>query len=606
MKSIIGKAAAAALTTAVCLSGVDVLAYEYNVTPSAIRPRWSGAKAGEWTFDREAAFANAKRDGKYTLVLFTGSWWCPFCQTIESKVLTSSAWANYVAENGYYLVECDYPYRYPVPEGQESKGTSPLGDGWGFQCWLYDAGYLAENGLTADDGLAAIQEMYDYQDEMALPDSTSNVISRYGGGTMDLHRIAYATIVVFRPDGTEAGRVAFPWNKASAVSDEEAINYEIGSLEIVKNSSDSSFCTDPTAGGLQGTAATQYLGWLSDDKTGEIAGTVTIKAGKANKKTGISKLTATFVPQNGTKVKLTGVADTPSTNKVFLLTKNGSPANAGIKLGANGLVGYYNAPDGKSYAIQGARNVFTAKDADAKARAAALSTGFWTLALTNAVEDVAFARGSGALSVAVKAKGKAKVSGWLGDGTKVNVSATGIMGDDGLLAVPVVAPLYSKRGGISFLLKFKGGQLVAVEGLSAWKSAGKDEFSVRCGVRFVQASGAGALPDALGFKLPSLNLPDYGIANEELFAEFDTASGKWKGTGASDVTQAPFSFALSYTAKTGLVKGTLTIAPPTGKKVKATVNAVIVNGYGYGTAVFKGIGSWRIRFASTCGGDDGC
>ena len=39
---------------------------------------------------------------------------------------------------------------------------------------------------------------------------------------------------------------------------------------------------------------------------------------------------------------------------------------------------------------------------------------------------------------------------------------------------------------------------------------------------------------------------------------------------------------------------------------KATVNAVIVNGIGYGTAVFKGIGTWRVRFSSSCGGDDGC
>ena len=178
MAGIIKNTAVVALTTALCLSGADALAYEYNVTPSAIRPRWSGAKAGEWTFDREAAFANAKRDGKYTIVMFTGSWWCPYCQTCEAKVLTSKAWADYVAENGYYLVECDYPYRFPVPEGQEWKGTSPLGDGWGFQCWLYDAGYLAENGLTADEGLAAIQDMYDYQDAMAL---IANLIGDFPG-----------------------------------------------------------------------------------------------------------------------------------------------------------------------------------------------------------------------------------------------------------------------------------------------------------------------------------------------------------------------------------------------------------------------------------------
>ena len=150
----------------------------------------------------------------------------------------------------------------------------------------------------------------------------------------------------------------------------------IGNLEIAKNWGGYSFCDNPAEGGFLGTAAAQYLGWLSDGETGEIAGTVTVKAGKANKKSGLSKLTATFVPRNGSKVKLTGVADTPSTNKVFQLAKKGLAASAGVVLGANGLVGYYNAPDGKSYSIQGARDVFSAKDADAKARAAALSTGF--------------------------------------------------------------------------------------------------------------------------------------------------------------------------------------------------------------------------------------
>ena len=606
MTGIIKNTAVVALTTALCLSGADALAYEYNVTPSAIRPRWSGAKAGEWTFDREAAFANAKRDGKYTIVMFTGSWWCPYCQTCEAKVLTSKAWADYVAENGYYLVECDYPYRFPVPEGQEWKGTSPLGDGWGFQCWLYDADYLAENGLTADEGLAAIQDMYDYQDAMALPGSVVNVISRLGGGTMELHKISYLTMLVFRPDGTLIGRVPFPWYSASAVSDEEAINFMIGNLEIAKNWGGYSFCDNPAEGGFLGTAAAQYLGWLSDGETGEIAGTVTVKAGKANKKSGLSKLTATFVPRNGSKVKLTGVADTPSTNKVFQLTKKGLAASAGVGLGANGLVGYYNAPDGKSYSIQGARDVFSAKDADAKARAAALSTGFWTLALTNAVEDVAFARGSGALSVAVKSKGKAKVTGWLGDGTKVKVSATGIMGDNGLCAVPVSASLYSKKGGISFLLKLKDGQLVGVEGLSEWKAAGKNSFSVRCGARFARNQGVGELPDVFELEIPSLVLPDSGIVNEGLFADVPPVAAKWKGVGLSEDTQSPFAFSFSYAAKTGLVSGSLTIEPPVGKKLKATVNAVIVNGVGYGTAVFKGIGTWRVRFSSSCGGDDGC
>ena len=366
-----------AFTAIVSFAAFCATAFEYNVTRPAIRPRWSGAEVGEWTMDRETAFAKAKADLAYTIVLFTGAWWCPICQTCEAKVLTSQAWADYVAKIGYYLVECDYPYRFPVPAGQEWKGTSPLGDGWGFTCWLYDADYLAKNGLTAEEGLAAIQKMYDYQDALALPGSTIDVIGRLGGGTMDLHKIPYPSMILFRSDGSEVGRVQFPraWYQMSAVSDEEAIDFMIGGLEALRNEDGGGLFENPTEGGLLGTVATQYQGWIADD-TGNVAGTVALKAAKANRRTGLSKLTATITMRSGAKVKLAGEAETPSTNKVFMLAKAGSAATASVKLGAEGLVGYYKDSDGKSYAIQGGRNVFSARDEKAKARAATLVKGY--------------------------------------------------------------------------------------------------------------------------------------------------------------------------------------------------------------------------------------
>ena len=152
-KKSMNKAVKSTFAAMVSFATICATAFEYNVTRPALRPRWSGAEVGEWTMDRETAFSKAKADSAYTIVLFTGSWWCPICQTCEAKVLTSQAWADYVANVGYYLVECDYPYRFPVPAGQEWKGTSPLGDGWGFTCWLYDADYLAQSGLTAEEVL---------------------------------------------------------------------------------------------------------------------------------------------------------------------------------------------------------------------------------------------------------------------------------------------------------------------------------------------------------------------------------------------------------------------------------------------------------------------
>ena len=75
-----------AFSATVSFAAICATAFEYNVTRPAICPRWSGAEVGEWTMDRETAFAKAKAEIAYTIVLFTGSWWCPYCETLEAKV----------------------------------------------------------------------------------------------------------------------------------------------------------------------------------------------------------------------------------------------------------------------------------------------------------------------------------------------------------------------------------------------------------------------------------------------------------------------------------------------------------------------------------------
>ena len=168
------------LLTAATMFTFNADAYEYDVRmpSSAARPRWSGAKVGEWTMDYQTAFAQAKAEGKNVILFTTGSWWCPLCEAFEEKVLGSTAWRNYVQDNGFYLVMLDFPYRGEVTEDQLWKSKYPeYGNGWGFQCWLYDEDYLEENGLTKEDGLNAIMERYRVQKELAL-DSASPVSIR--------------------------------------------------------------------------------------------------------------------------------------------------------------------------------------------------------------------------------------------------------------------------------------------------------------------------------------------------------------------------------------------------------------------------------------------
>jgi len=55
-----------AFAATVSFAAVCATAFEYNVTRPAIRPRWSGAETGEWTMDRNTAFAKAKAEVAYT------------------------------------------------------------------------------------------------------------------------------------------------------------------------------------------------------------------------------------------------------------------------------------------------------------------------------------------------------------------------------------------------------------------------------------------------------------------------------------------------------------------------------------------------------------
>ena len=588
---------AAVAFTAICAN-----AFEYNVTKSSICPRWQGAVAGEWTMDREAALAKAKSEGAYTLVLFTGAWWCPFCETFEAKVLTSQAWTDYVAKSGYYLVECDYPYRYPVPEGQESKSLHPeLGNGWGFKCWLYDADYLAANNLTAEEGLAAIQKMYDYQDLTALPGSSTDTINRYGGGTMELHRIPYATMVMFRPDGTEAGRVKFQWANPSAVSDNDAINYIIENLEMVKSGQKSALFANPEAGGLTGEAAQTYDAVLTD-ASGVPVGVATVRTAKKLRDKPI-RITATVQVSGGRKVSLKGTTSARE-GELISLTKNGSASVANLIIGSNGITGLYT--DGTtSYNLLGARDVFKAKDADAKARAATLAKGSWTIALATANNGgSAFANGYSTLSATVGNRGKVKVTGTLGDGNKVNVSAQAIMGENGKLIVPVI----EKKGSYSFMLVFSNGQLAAVTGLSAWKATGRPAaFTATWSTdaTFSAVPGAGNVPETMylgivGFDAAA-GIGGKAVAVSPADDMVAVARNKWTGTkGVSDLKA-------TFKPKDGTFKGSFifhVLENGRQKKVKATISGVVVDGVPYGTAVIKGVGSWAIKLTGTCGG--GC
>lgn len=581
-----------ALLSLLLIAGIAAQAFEYDVSQPVIKPQFKGAKSGIWTLDWETALAKAQTEGKYTLVLFTGSWWCPYCHTIEGLVLTSDAWRKYVQEKGFYLAELDYSYRYAVPAGQEWKSYYPAApEGWGFKCWLMNPEYLAENGITAEEGLQYIEKEYRYQGEMALPNAEQYTMKTWdGAGKITYGRIAYACIAVIGPDGTELGRVDFPWHSKAQITESEAQEFEIQSIEKILNGK-CELCTVPASGVPDTSAASQYSGWITDEKGGTV-GVIDFKVARKMVNKGKTKVSGSVILGGRKTFFASSEVDSFDTPVVF---KHGA-MTASIKFGKENLIGSVTVGDSSTYAVEGGKNVFRSKDAGAKALAAKSPKGSWNLVLKSVDSTVSpLSGGYGTLGVTVKANGGVQVKGALGDGTKVSAKAQVIAGENGLYCAPIRADTYSKRGGIGFVLWFKDGRLFSVSNESEWVAVGRNGwFSTAIKVTHTLSSGYGTLPDEVDLILGGINdettINGNKIIGDPTLDIVRISGTKWTG---SEITR----FTAKHNAKTGEINGSLTFLtgdPNRPRKVRAKFYGTTMGGSGYGTLVIKNVGSWPV------------
>ena len=588
-----------AIALALAWCGGVLAAYNVRRPSDEIRPRWRGARVGEWTMDYEAAAAQAKAEGKINIVFVTGSWWCPHCEAFEEKVLLSDSWRNFLSDRGFYLTMLDFPYRGHVKDEELHKSRYPeKGDGWGFQCWLYDDEYLAENGLTAEDGFREIQKRYEVQKSLAL-ETANQVTIRTWDDSADFTygKVGYPSLIIYLPDGSEAGRFV-PFVTYMEAS--EARQYVISQIKtIIADALDAQcgLCSDPEADecGLSGAHSQRYLGWLSGDEAG-MAGLIDVTAGKANQK-GVIKVKAT-VTLDGRKIRLAGTA----TNGCETVSLAKGTCRAVLKLGFAGLSG--TLEDGEvAYVVTGARDAFSAKgdDREMALRRAALEAGIWSFVMRpEETTEHPLAGGFGTLTVTVKAKGKATVTGYLGDGTKVNVSGQVIAGEDGIFCLPVVATPYPrKKGGFSCNLWFKNGWLYNVTEIGPWKRVAKDAFEVAWWPVYTADSGSGVISDEMEllFDAPPETIGGLPLAQNPEADSITPHGAMWKGTDAS-------RFSARLTARTGAFSGSMMFYGDKGgrttKRTRATVHGVVVGGTGYGTVLVKNVGSWAVK-VSACG-----
>lgn len=329
--------------------------------------------------------------------------------------------------------------------------------------------------------------------------------------------------------------------------------------------------------------ASEYNGYLGD-ANGNVAGSIQVKVGKPDAKTGLASVKAT-VQIGATKKSLKAanggkavIAEDGPTTIQFV-----GGETCVITFGAEGLLGSYG-----SYEVDGARNFFTSKvRAEQGAADAVLSS--W-LGPVNVVWS------GSAFTVTLAKKGKAKVKGTMADGTKVSANAVFLVGED-WCCVPVVAP----KAGLSFCLWLSyDGKTAVAEGLSGEVLVG------RAGALGENAMFHVSTTAALWNQIPGAVLTDYlpdGVKVTQNGARWVLPRAGKVALRNGEIDEAklldnPAGLKLSYKAADGSFKGSFKVYAEANGRLKATtvnVAGVMIDGVGYGTATIKGKGSVAIE-----------
>ena len=328
--------------------------------------------------------------------------------------------------------------------------------------------------------------------------------------------------------------------------------------------------------------AETWNGYVVDPAAGDVvAGTIQVKAGKPNKKTGLSKLTVTVQLSGGKKKKLKG----STFDGTFTGDLDGRALY--IKLGYSSLSGTFGG-----YALDGTRNVFTAKDADSKI-VAARALNRWQGTYVVAWPGVA---GWNGLSLEVKTKGKVKASGTLADGTRVSATTQLLVGErESAIALSwtkktasVACLVWLCEDGTLECANLPGGvsALIANARSGAYLQAGA---KLHIGMASLSAVVPGLqenlLPDGMEVRMNGTKF------------DVDKAGRISVKNGAIDLSKAgtnPSGLKLNYKVKDCTFKGSFNGYVLSGgklKKVRVQVSGVVLGRVGYGTATVKKVGS---------------
>ncbi len=330
----------------------------------------------------------------------------------------------------------------------------------------------------------------------------------------------------------------------------------------------------PTTGPIFSAAAT-IDGYLTD-AGGKMAGTIQVKAGKADK-AGQSKMTA--------NVMINGQAKKWSFKGVMAADGSASLSCAGqpalnLAFDEKGMSGKLGGRD-----VVGVRNLFASKvKTEVNEANAALKTLLGTL---NVASDGTF------LTVTIAAKGKVKVTGMIGE-KKVSTTSQLLLGE----TQHVIPVLVTKPTMLAFLVNMApNGSVISVEGLKTCK-AGK-VVGLRSNAKFHVDTSAELWKSLQGNVITGV-LPDgqpVPVSGSKWILDKAGKVVYKKGTTDLDDTKFgknPSALKLTYKAKDGTFKGAFKVYCEVKGRLKATtvnVTGVLIGDRGYGSASIKKVGS---------------
>ena len=333
--------------------------------------------------------------------------------------------------------------------------------------------------------------------------------------------------------------------------------------------------------------ASTYDGCLLDSSE-RVCGSLQVKVGKPNKRTGVSKVKATVLALGKKKLNLSG---STYDGKVDIVAKDGRRLS--LSLGRDGMTGSF---DGMS--VDGAKNVFASKAVDYKILAAQ-KLNKWQGAYIVVFDS---ASGYSGLSLEVGKKGGVKVVGTFADGANVSGKSQLLVGEREC----AIAVSWSKNASsVAFLVwlcEDGSVEISNIDGIFTAASVARqsDGAYLHVGARvhldaqdvlsLVPGAVEALLPNGLEVRMDGAKFAVDKAGKVKLTKDKSRIDDSLLGTN-------PSGLKLSYKLKDSTFKGTFTIFTMQEgklKKVKVNVSGVVMRSVGYGTATIKKLGSLQV------------